>query len=104
MSAERAGVAGALTEQLTELSARLERIEEALSLLVQERTVKDWYSTAEVAGLLRRAEFTVREWCRLGRIHAEKRRCGRGRTKEWMVSRTELERVRNEGLLPLPRF
>ena len=88
------------TEDLSDLTARLVRIEQALGLLVQQRTVKDWYSTAEVAQLLGKAEFTVREWCRLGRVQAEKKKCGRGVSSEWIISHEELTRVRNEGLLP----
>lgn len=88
------------TEELNDLTARLVRIEQALELLVQQRTVKNWYSTAEVAQLLGKAEFTVREWCRLGRVHAQKKTCGRGVASEWIVSHEELTRVRNEGLLP----
>ena len=65
-------------EILNDLTARLARIEQAIDLLVRERTVKEWYSTAEVAKLLDKAEFTVREWCRLGRVRAEKKKCGRG--------------------------
>jgi len=87
----------------TEVLQRLERIEAALLLLVRERTIKDWYTTAEVASLIGRAEFTVREWCRLGRIHAEKRACGRGLSHEWIISHAELTRFRNEGLLPLAK-
>ena len=60
-------------EQLATLVERLRRIEDTLALLVAQRTVKDWYTTAEVAGLLGKAEFTVREWCRRGRIRADKR-------------------------------
>jgi hypothetical protein len=52
-----------------DFSERLERIESLLQSLVEQRTVKEWYSTAEVARLLGMAEFTVREWCRLGRVH-----------------------------------
>ena len=55
---------------MTEVLARLRAIEEAVNLLVRERTVKEWYSTAEAGKLLGKAEFTVREWCRLGRLHA----------------------------------
>jgi hypothetical protein len=80
---------------------RLNRIESTLSELLQRNTMKDYYSTAEVAKILGKAEFTVREWCRLGRVYAEKRQTGRGRTKEWIVSHQELTRIRNEGLLPL---
>src|SRR5947199_188164 len=71
------------------------------ALLVQQRTIKDWYTTAEAAELLSKAEFTVREWCRLKRIDAQKRPCGRGRSRDWMISHAELDRYRNEGLLPL---
>ena len=78
---------------------RLSRIEEALRLLLQERVVRRFYSTADVAKLLGKAEFTVREWCRLRRIRAEKRPCGRGNSKEWMIPHEELERVQAEGLL-----
>jgi hypothetical protein len=61
---------------------------------------KDWYSIAEAASQLGKAEFTVREWCRHGRISAHKRECGRGGKREWMISQDELERIRNKGLLP----
>lgn len=85
----------------TQILQRLERIESALHALVAQRLVKEYYSVAEVAEILGKAEFTVREWCRLGRIWAEKRQCGRGRTKEWMISHEELTRIRNEGLLSI---
>jgi hypothetical protein len=42
----------------------------------------------------------VREWCRLGRVAASERACGRGKFQEWIVSHEELTRLRNEGLLP----
>lgn len=79
---------------------RLDAIEIALRDLVGQKHVKDWYSTSEVAALLGKAEFTVREWCRLGRVSAKKKRCGRGAAGEWNVSHDELSRLRNEGLLP----
>ena len=88
----------------SELAQRLSRIEATLELLVREKTVKDWYTTAEIASLLERAEFTVREWCRLGRINAEKRPSGRGISHEWMISHAELTRLRNEGLLPARKY
>ena len=86
-----------------DLSERLDRIETLLQSLLQERTIKDWYSTAEVAKLLGKAEFTVREWCRLGRVKAEKKESGRGLAGEWIISHEELTRIRNEGLLADPR-
>jgi hypothetical protein len=69
--------------------------------LIEQEPAKEYYTTAEVAKILGRAEFTVREWCRGGRVWAEKRQCGRGRSREWMISHEELQRIQNEGLLPL---
>lgn len=89
-----------MTPSNDELHSRLQRIEALLAALVEQRTVKEWYSTAELAAILGRAEFTVREWCRLGRVRAEKKKCGRGPASDWIVSHEELTRVRNEGLLP----
>jgi len=86
----------------SDILQRLVRIETALQTLITQRTVKDYYTTTEAAELLRKAEFTVREWCRLGRVKAEKRACGRGKSQEWMISHDELERIRCEGLLPNP--
>lgn len=79
--------------------AKLTTLEDVVRQLVHERTVKEWYTTAEVAALLGKAEFTVREWCRLGRVTACKRVCGRGPTQEWSIAHAELERIRNHGLL-----
>jgi hypothetical protein len=81
----------------------LDRVETQLDRLIQKETVKDWYTTAEVAQVLGKAEFTVREWCRHGRVNAKKRACGRGKSQEWIISHAELERIRNEGLLPVIR-
>jgi hypothetical protein len=89
-----------MTPAHDEVLTRLRRIELLLARLIEQRVAKEWYSTAEVAGILSRAEFTVREWCRLGRVRAEKRPCGRGQAGEWMISHAELTRVQNEGLLP----
>ena len=92
-----------MSEPLAEVAERLSRIEEVLRALVREKAVKDWYSTAEVATAVDKAEYTVREWCRLGRIRARKKPCGRGRGGEWLVSHEELVRLKNEGLLASPR-
>jgi hypothetical protein len=64
---------------------------------------RDYYTTAEAAKLLGKRPFTVREWCRHGRVRCAKAPSGRGLDGEWRISRAELERIRNEGLLPLPR-
>ena len=88
------------TEIHDDVAERLQRIEKMLELLVQQRTIKEWYTTAEIATILCKAEFTVREWCRLKRIRASKKECGRGTSSEWIISHDELVRIQNHGLLP----
>ncbi len=82
---------------------RLERIESLLASLVEQRQVQQWYDTKTTAKILGKSAYSVREWCRLGRVHAEKRMCGRGTSKEWMISHEELERVKSVGLRPLSK-
>ena len=84
---------------MSELSA----IKSLLAALVERQTIKDWYTTQEVARLTGRDEFTVREWCRHGRIAAVKRRSGRGPHASWAIGHAELQRYQREGLLPLPQ-
>jgi len=83
------------------LRERLERIESLLAWLVERQQTKEWYTTEELARLLGKAEFTVREWCRLGRIRAVKRQSGRGAYPAWAISHEELLRYQKAGLLPL---
>src|SRR5437899_2717695 len=90
----------AVVDRLDEVLSRLQKIESAVEVLTDHKTVKDWYTTTEAARLLGRARFTVREWCRHGRIEAAKRDCGRGISSEWVISHEELTRIRNHGLLP----
>ena len=87
-----------MVEDLTEVVERLSRIEAVLQTLVQEKAVKDWYSTAEIAALVGKAEYTVREWCRQKRLLASKKPYSRGAHPEWLIGHAELVRFRNEGL------
>lgn len=91
--------------RVTRFELRLSSMENLLSeihdLLSRRQATKDWYTVREVAEILERSEFTVREWCRLGRVFASKRACGRGNSKEWIISDEELRRIQNEGLLSL---
>jgi hypothetical protein len=59
------------------------------------------YSVDEFAKHVNRRPFTVREWCRFGRINASKSMTQSGPTTLWVISHAELERFRREGLLPL---
>ena len=87
-------------ELLDVVVSRLERIESALAVLLDRHETRDWYDTATVAEILDRSSYQVREWCRAGRVSAEKRACGRGRSREWMISHEELMRIKCFGLLP----
>jgi hypothetical protein len=95
-----------IEERLDKLEGRLgvlEKIEAMLVVLVERQQVREWYSIEEFARIVGRAEFTCREWCRLGRIRAEKRLSGRGAFPAWVVSHDELLRYQREGLLPIQR-
>jgi hypothetical protein len=84
-----------------DLRTLLDRIETKLDQIINRHQTQNYYSTSDIAEILKRSEFTVRQWCRLRRVHAEKRLCGRGRSQEWMISHSELQRIQSEGLLPL---
>ena len=81
------------------LEERLEKIEAMLFVLVERQIAREWYSTHEFAKTVGKAEFTIREYCRLGRLRAEKRQSGRGSYPQWVLSHAELERYQREGLL-----
>ena len=85
-----------IEEQLAELRSLV------LSLVDRE-PVKEWYDIDEFARLVGKASFTVREWARLGRIRAMKRKSGRGAYASWVVAHAELLRYQKEGLAPLNR-
>lgn len=85
------------------IEEQLSRMREMLASLVEQQKVQAWYTTDQMARLTGKAEFTVREWCRLGRIHAQKRRSGRGAYAAWVISHEELLRYQREGLLPIQR-
>ena len=79
---------------------RLSRIESMLASLVEREQAREWYSIEEFARIVGRSRLTCREWCRLGRISAEKKGSGRGAYPAWAISHDELLRYRREGLRP----
>ena len=83
-----------------EQDARLSRIEASIRKISENRPNKEFYTCAEFAKLVNRAEYTVREWARLGRLRAEKTHGGRGRKAEWRFTQAEFNRYEAEGLLP----
>jgi hypothetical protein len=95
---------GALFEQLSQIIERLGRLESGMELLVAKQAKQEWYITAEAAKILKKSEFTVREWCRHGRVVARKRNHGRGAHCSWAISHEEILRIQREGLLPFVRL
>lgn len=87
--------------EFVQLNERLDRIEAELKRVAGQAAEKEWYGTDEAAGLLCKAEFTVREWCRQGRIAARKKQSGRGRHLAWVISAAEIARYQREGLRPI---
>lgn len=90
-------------EAVQRVERRLDRFEKLLDMLVKEKVKKDFYTTADFAKLVDRDSYTVREWCRLGRVNADKYPTGHGTSLDWRISHVELERYEREGLLPRKR-
>jgi hypothetical protein len=84
-----------IAEKIDHLAERIGSLEKRIEAVVVGRLDKEWYTTEEVAVLMDRAPWTVRQWCLQGRVRAKKR----SGTDRWVVSRDEVERLMNEGLL-----
>lgn len=89
-----------IDERLGEMAAELAAMRALLERLVAERTVKDAYTTAEVAAIVGRSEYQVRTWCQQGRIAAAKADSGHGPAKAWKIPYASLEHYRSHGLRP----
>jgi excisionase family DNA binding protein len=61
---------------------------------------RESYTVEEVAKMLGKSEYTVRQWCNEGRITATKCAERRGGTALWRISTEEVARYKDEGLLP----
>ena len=69
--------------------------------IIERDPVKEHLSVEETAKAIGKSAFTIREHWRLGRLNATKKRNGRGRHFEWVITREELLRYQREGLLPI---
>jgi hypothetical protein len=86
-----------LMAHLTALNTKMDQIFDKLTGPREDRSC---YTVEETAEKIGRRPYTVREWCRSGRINATKRVERRGGAELWSVSAAELTRYRNEGLFP----
>jgi excisionase family DNA binding protein len=91
----------AIVDRLDRLEKQQTEAQSCLARLTSQRTIKEFYTVKEVAEMLGKAEYTVREWCRLGRLAVRKLPGGRGNEGEWRIPQKELDRYQAEGLLPL---
>jgi hypothetical protein len=85
------------TQPSQDMAQRLARIEAKLDgLLIERQNEKEWYRTDEVAEILGKSDFTVREkWCNQGRIEAVKDE----ESGKWKIPGHEVQRLRNGGSL-----
>jgi hypothetical protein len=90
------GQLAVIREMFEGLWAPLDRIEERLA----NSTVKETYTTEEVAERLGKSEWTVRQWCNKGQVEGAKKVRGRGRSGEWRIPHGEMVRLQNDGPLP----
>ena len=88
---------------LADLRAVLPLLAEIRNLLAAPKAAREWYSVEESAKLLGKSAYTVREYCREGRINARKRAERRGGAELWNISAAEVTRVLDEGFLPADR-
>lgn len=84
----------------TQLAEMREMLLQIQNLLAHPKEAREWYTVEEVASLVAKTPYTVREWCRMGRINARKRSERRGGAELWSISAAELTRIKDEGLLP----
>lgn len=61
-----------IVELLNEVRAEIKDLKERVDSLMVPASRKDWYSPEELAQLMKRKPYTVREWARNGRIRSEK--------------------------------
>ncbi len=85
---------------LDSFDGRLRSLEEMLAAVSHavscRQSEKEWYTTAELANLLDKSDFTVREkWCNQGRIECEKH----PDSGKWRIPASELHRLQNGGAL-----
>ncbi len=82
-----------LEQQVVALS---DQVSDMHSVISEITGTKDWYTTSEVAAMMKVTRHTVQErWCNSGRIECEKDPA----TGKWMIPGHEFERLRRGGRL-----
>jgi hypothetical protein len=92
----------ATAEQMEEIKGMLALVLERLERPAEPaHQARKSYTIPEAAKLINRSQQSLRLWCRYGRVNASKRFQRRGGSEIWSIAAEEIERYRNEGLLPL---
>jgi len=91
-----------LENMVLSMKELLDEIDGKLGVLL-DRQKKEHFTVEEFAALAGRQSYTVREWCRLGRIKADKKQSSRGKYPLWVIAHAEMLRYEKEGLLPIRR-
>ena len=82
-----------LERQIVYLSTELTDLKRMFG---EQTSAKDWYSTADIAELMKVSQYTVQErWCNGGRLECEKN----PETGKWRIPSSEYERLRRGGKL-----
>jgi hypothetical protein len=92
-----------LNQVLVILKAHAEEIDRKLERLASRPVERASYTVEEIAAMESRSPYTVREWCRLGQLRAEKTATQSGPHARWTIPAAEYSRFQREGLLPLPK-
>ena len=79
---------------LDDLMAKLVAIEQKLVAFAKP---KSYYTIAESAEFLNKTEYTVREYCKSGKLLAEKANVFSGMHQQWRIAYDELLRFIREG-------
>ena len=93
---------GSATDQMaTLITEAIGLIREARDFLAVRRFPVRYLTAHDAARVQQISVRLLRQWCREGRIVARKRRTRDGKSVEWLISETEIERIRRRGIRPL---
>ena len=80
-------------DRLAAFESKLDRIDRHLQAVPAGSADKAWYTVEEVAALIQKSPWTVRQACNKGRIAAQK-----SPDDKWRISKEEVTKIQNYGL------
>lgn len=79
----------------------LRRSESLLNDLADSAVTREWYTVLQLAERWDKSTYTIADWCRTGRLLAERANSGHGPHKSWRIAHEEVRRYEREGLRPV---